>query len=118
MIVPPRLPSKFDVRSGAVMSTKGLRPLRHAVAHARREAAAQAADAGLRDDFDLVVFCRVILRRERVAHDVDRLDEGLGRQRAADEAVDLDHGVAAGHVLQLLRQLIRIVRKGVDFFRA
>ena len=56
----------------------------------------------------------MILCGERVARDVDRLDRRLRRQPAALEAVDADDRIPAGHVLQLLRHLVGIVRQRVD----
>ena len=85
-----------------------------AVAQVVAAAAAQRPDPRLSDDVDEQAAGAVVLRGERVARDVDRLDHRLGRQLAALEAVDADDAVAAGHVLQLLGHFGRIVRQRVD----
>ena len=96
------------------MSTNGLLPPKHAVAHARREAAADRADARRGDDVDAVAVRRVVLGREGVAHDADRADHVARRQRAVVEAVDAHARRAAGHLDQLPHQLVRIVRQRLD----
>jgi hypothetical protein len=68
----------------------------------------------LRDDVDEQPAGVVVLRGERVAGHVDRLDHRLGRQLAAFEAVDPHDRSAAGHLLELLRHLRGIVRERVD----
>jgi hypothetical protein len=83
-----------------------------AVAQVVAAAAAQRPEARLRDDVDEQAARAVVLGRERVAGDVDRLDHGLRRQLPALEAVDADDA-AAGHLLELLRHLGRIVRERV-----
>ena len=70
---------------GRPRSTKGFLPL-ITLSRTRDDRPPRiGADAGLRDDLDPVVFGRVVLGGERVADDADRLDERLGRQRAAEK---------------------------------
>lgn len=54
------------------------------------------------------------LGRELIARDADGPNHRLGRQRPALEAVDANHGAGSRHVLQLLLQHRRIVRKRLD----
>ena len=58
----------------------------------------------------------VMFRRELIARDANRSDLRLRRQRAALEAVDLDHRTGAGHVQQLLAEHLRIVRQRLELF--
>ncbi len=94
----------------------GLPAAQLARAHAHVHVRAQRPDARLRDDVDEQAARVVILGGECVARDVDRLDRRFRRQASPFETVDADDGVAAGHVLQLLRHLVGIVRERVDLF--
>ena len=92
----------------------GLRPLERSVAQAVADAAAHRPDARLRDDVDEEPAGVVVLGRERVARDVDRLDLRLRRQPPRLRSCRREDGVGAGHVLELLAHLVRIVRQRVD----
>ena len=87
-----------------------------AVAHAEVREVADRSDPGLRDDLDRHAARAVEFRRELIARDADRSDLRLRRQRAALEPVDPDDRARAGHLLQLLLQLHRIVRQRFDLF--
>jgi hypothetical protein len=56
----------------------------------------------------------VIFGREGIPDDVDRLDQRLGRQRRAREAVDADDRIPAGEILELQRHLGGIIRQVLD----
>ena len=75
-------------RSGPFPRRERAAAAQRAVAQVVAAAAAQRADARLRDDVDEQPAGAVVLRGERVAGDVDRLDLRLRRQLAALEAVD------------------------------
>ena len=112
-IAPPMFASKFCVRRRLDVD-EWIAAAEHAVAYARRQAAADRANAGRGDDVDAVVLRGVVFRRERVADDADRADDVAGRQLAAVEAVDPHERVAAGHFHQLAHQLVWIVGRAVD----
>ena len=58
----------------------------------------------------------VKFRVERAADNFYRSDLRLGRQLAAGEAVNADHGVVAGYLPQGPLHLLRVVGQRVDLF--
>ena len=76
--------------------------------------AAPVAHARLGDDLDAHHAGFVILGGERVGVEADLLDLILRRQPAAAESVDEDLRARPGHLRQLLRHLVGIVRQRVD----
>ena len=100
-----------------------LRPLRRreltlgahrAVAEGCVGAAANRADAGLRDDVDERRPRLLGLGGKLIPRDVDRLDLRLGRQLLALKAVDADDRARTRDVVQLARHFIRVVRERLD----
>ena len=75
---------------------------------------ADGTEARLRDDLDGDAAGAVELRSKLIAGDANRSNLRLGRQRAALEAVDADHGARASHVLELLLKRRGIVGERID----
>jgi hypothetical protein len=76
-------------------------------------------EAGLREDFDPAISQLVVLRRERILIDANFTDGLLGRQLPAAESIDEDGsaigtGGGTGKRLQIRREIIRIVRQGIE----
>ena len=89
------------------------------VVEAGKELAAKLVHAGLGEDLDAAVAQTVVLGREGVGIDADLANGGFGRKAPAGKAVDVNlaavgAGRGPGEGLQVVLQLVRIVRQGVE----